>query len=259
MDLNGDVEIQVAGMSREFRWGRADELGTAAFWVDQTGRDPSWSQDKRLGANLAEELGACLLGGFGMPADICIAAFGRLRDAGVFAKAHSADRAEIERLLAEPLAVPGRARPVHYRFRKQRAGRLAACLTQIDAFEQVTDARCLRDALLSLPGVGPKTASWTARNHLGSDEVAVIDVHVRRAGVAAGFFDPWWQLPADYHLFEEAFVSVATLGQVRTSALDACVWGVLSWLGKAGSVIVEREPVTAPVPSPRAALADPTS
>jgi len=259
VDLNCDMEIQVAGAFRRFRWGRADELGTAAFWVDQTRRDPIWSQDQRLGANLAEEVGACLLGGFGTPADICIAAFGRLRDAGIFAKAHSADQADIECLLAQPLAVPGRARPVRYRFWKQRAGRLAACLIQVDAFEQLVDARGLRDALLGLPGVGPKTASWIARNHLGSDELAVIDVHIRRAGVAAGFFDPGWRLPADYSLFEEAFVSVAALGQVRTSALDACIWGVLSWLGKAGSVIIERDPGKGQAPSPPAVLAAATA
>src|SRR5579883_3234408 len=139
------MEIEVAGAFRRFRWGRADELGTAAFWVDQTRRDPTWSQDQRLGANLLEEVGACLLGGFGTPADIGIAAFGRLRDAGIFSKAYSADREDIERLLAEPLAVPGRATRVRYRFWKQRASRLAACLVQVDALEQLDDARCLRD------------------------------------------------------------------------------------------------------------------
>lgn len=236
--LDGDVEIRVGGGSRRFRWGRADELGTAAFWVDQTSRGPQWSRNHRLGTTLVEEIGACVLGGYGMPADVCLAAFARLRQAGVFVDPAAADRDRLRDLLAEPLVVPGRARPIRYRFWQQRADRLAACLDQVKHLDDCRDALALRDALLGLPGIGPKTASWVVRNHLDSDEVAIIDVHVRRAGVAAGFFDRSWQLPKDYARFEESFLTVADLGQVRTSALDACIWGVLSWLGRDGAILV---------------------
>jgi N-glycosylase/DNA lyase len=238
--LNREVEITVGDGRRRFRWGRVDELGTAAFWVEQTIRDPAWSRSPRLGADLAHEVGACVLGGHGMPADICLAAFARLSAAGVFQRGVRIQAEQLRALLAEPLAVPGRAKPVRYRFWRQRADRLAACLEQVWALEGQSDARALRDSLLALPGVGPKTASWVVRNHMASDDVAIIDVHVYRAGVAAGFFNPEWRLPANYRLFEEAFVAVAELGQVRTSALDACIWGLLSWLGPDGRVIVER-------------------
>lgn len=236
--LDGKVKISVGVSTRHFRWGRSDELGTAAFWVDQTTRDRQWSLNHRLGANLAEEVGACVLGGYGMPADVCLAAFARLRQAGVFADPSAASRDRLEALLVEPLDVPGRPRPIRYRFWRQRADRLAACLDHVTDLETCCDARVLRDALLALPGIGPKTASWVVRNHLDSDEVAIIDVHVRRAGLAAGFFDESWLLPADYAIFEESFMAVASFGQVRTSALDACIWGVLSWLGRDGAILV---------------------
>ena len=44
----------------------------------------------------------------------------------------------------------------------------------------------LRDWLLAIPGIGPKTASWIVRNRTGSSAVAIIDVHILRAGTSAG-------------------------------------------------------------------------
>ncbi|MDZ3993341.1 hypothetical protein PspTeo4_24872 [Pseudomonas sp. Teo4] len=42
--------------------------------------------------------------------------------------------------------------------------------------------RALRDWLLELPGIGYKTASWVARNWLDADDVAILDIHILRAG-----------------------------------------------------------------------------
>lgn len=35
--------------------------------------------------------------------------------------------------------------------------------------------------------IGPKTASWIVRNYRKSDCVAIIDIHIHRAGLLAGF------------------------------------------------------------------------
>ena len=43
----------------------------------------------------------------------------------------------------------------------------------------------LREFLLQLHGIGYKTASWIVRNFTGSDDVAIVDIHLRRAGVIA--------------------------------------------------------------------------
>lgn len=233
-----EVTIAVGAGHRTFCWGAVDELGTAAFWTDQALRDPVWSASPAIGRTLREEVGACLLGGYGMPADICLAAFGRLRTAGVFDASWCGTRRDLEQLLSDPLVVRGRPRPVRYRFWRQRADRLAGCLTSLEPLSEISDALDLRAALQKLPGVGPKTASWVVRNHLGSDDVAIIDVHVARAGLRAGFFDQAWRLPRDYRLFEEAFIGVAAHGRVRTSTLDACIWGVLSWMGPSARAIV---------------------
>jgi thermostable 8-oxoguanine DNA glycosylase len=85
---------------------------------------------------------------------------------------------------------------------------------------------------MALPGVGPKTASWIVRNHLGSDAVAIIDVHLLRAGVIAGVFDPRWSASRDYFLLEDLFLAWADHGGVSAAALDAVVWADMSRLGR---------------------------
>jgi endonuclease III len=41
---------------------------------------------------------------------------------------------------------------------------------------------------MSLPGIGPKTASWIARNWLDADDVAILDIHIMRVGQVIGLF-----------------------------------------------------------------------
>src|ERR1035437_7715890 len=65
-------------------WGRFDELFTPAFW-----RGQAWQHETlgtytclRLGRTLKEETAACLLGGYGMRAELGLAAYRRVRDSG---------------------------------------------------------------------------------------------------------------------------------------------------------------------------------
>ena len=74
------------------------------------------------------------------------------------------------------------------------------------------------------PGLGPKTASWVVRNHYGSDDVAVLDVHVIRAGVAAGVFDPAWTPGRHYRRMEQLFLAWADQDDVSAADLDAVIW-----------------------------------
>jgi endonuclease III len=46
----------------------------------------------------------------------------------------------------------------------------------------------MRQLLLSIEGIGPKTASWIVRNVMGSDDVAIIDIHILRACTGMGVF-----------------------------------------------------------------------
>jgi thermostable 8-oxoguanine DNA glycosylase len=161
-----------------------------------------------------------LLGGYGMPYETGLAAFRAVRDAGLLTRcSHERD---LEWVLRQPLHVGGRA--VRYRFPAQRARSLAAALRHIRTQEPPRKAHELRDWLLLVPGIGPKTAGWIVRNHLDSDDVAIIDVHVLRAGACAGVFDPTWTPVSDYARLEAFFLAWAHHGGVRAADLDAVIW-----------------------------------
>lgn len=213
-------------------WGRHDGFGTPAYWVAQT-QEAAQAPAERFGAALLDEVCFCLLGGYGVTAEVNDAAYEALKDAGLLCPDPVPSAAEIESVLARPLHVRGRRRPVRYRFPSQRATRLSAALGRLGAGPLPSEPVELRDALLAFAGVGPKTASWIVRNHTGSSDVAIIDVHLRRAGLAAGFFRPQWRLPQDYHLFEAAFLAYAGAGGVAASDLDICIWEQVRRLGRA--------------------------
>ncbi|MGY4512113.1 hypothetical protein [Bradyrhizobium sp. USDA 3650] len=140
-------------------WGHFDELFTAAYWCGQAWQADLHGHygDLRLGNSLAEETAACLLGGYGMPAELGLAAFARLRDRGLLIGTPPAH--EIEMHLAEPFEVSGKS--IHYRFPRQKAAYLATCLKAIEHLdEDALDDAPLRSALTEMPGIGLKTASW---------------------------------------------------------------------------------------------------
>jgi N-glycosylase/DNA lyase len=239
-DADALVRLDVAGMRLEFSWGKPHHLGTACYWVEQARRKPG-NSGYALGTSLREEVAACLLGGHGMPARVGLAAFDAVRSAGLLEDRCRPTSDDIETVLRRPLRPSGVVKPVLYRFPRQRALRLAFCLAELARENPPVEALALRDWLMRLPGIGPKTAAWIARNRTGSDDVAIIDIHLRRAGLAAGFFSPHWRLPRDYGAFELGFVAVARLGGVPTAALDAYIWDELQYLGRAGSAVLGRE------------------
>jgi N-glycosylase/DNA lyase len=192
-DPGPEVVLKPAGYpQRIVPWGHGWQVGTAAYWIAltqtavQDGRLPDSPARHRIGADLTEEVAACLLGGHGLPHQVGRAAFEAVRAAGLLHR--PAEPHELERVLRQPLQVG--ARTVRYRFPRQRAAYLAVALARLQAQPPPPSARALRGWLLELPGIGPKTASWIVRNHLGSNEVAIIDIHVLRAGIAASVFSP---------------------------------------------------------------------
>jgi thermostable 8-oxoguanine DNA glycosylase len=111
-----------------------------------------------------------------------------------------------------------------YRFPAQKAKYLAACLAQIDQFVELQSDVQFRNRLAELPGVGPKTASWIVRNYRGSNAVAVIDVHLLRAGRHMGLF-PADRVPQHhYALLEEAFLGFADALGTEAAILDGLIW-----------------------------------
>ena len=237
-DLYGrDVVVSGNGWSRTVSWYDPTHLATPAFWVEQARQRPR-PDTYQVGSTLLEEVALCLLGGHGITEQMAYVSFARLRAEGLLTGDPQPEEA-LHAALARPFDLPGRPRPVRYRFPALKAQRLSAAIDELAASTPPVGggARELRDWLIRLPGVGAKTASWVVRNLTRSDDIAVIDIHIRRAGVVAGVFDPAWKLPKDYARFEEAFVDWAEVGGVPTADLDACIWASLAALGRHARVV----------------------
>jgi N-glycosylase/DNA lyase len=208
----------------EIRWGRFDVLFTPAYWMTQywirEGNIPVFGH--RLGSTFEEEVVACMLGSHGVPAEVGIAAFQRLRDRGVF-KSSSCTHELLSAHLKEPLVVGERR--VTYRFWSQKARYVAAALDSLRTeVVPMGSPIPLRDYLMRLQGVGPKIASWIVRNWLHSNEVAILDIHVVRAGLLMNLFSSEDKVEKDYMRMERRFLSFVKALEVEASHLDALFW-----------------------------------
>lgn len=214
-----DPEAEVV---QGLRWGRPEWIDTPAYWLMQVrcrvGEEECYRS--RSDTPLHEEVCFCLLGGYGVPAELNVAAFQHLKNAGYFDG--EATFEEAARLLSEPLSVDGKQR--RYRFSTQRAERISIAVNSLRGFRPNGSVREFRAHLELLPGVGPKTSAWVARNWLGSDDVAILDVHVVRACQHLGLFGEYVQLPKQYAELEQRFLDLARAMRVRSGVLDAVMW-----------------------------------
>jgi len=213
-----DVEV-VPGVP----WGTAEAPNTPAYWAVRCRWEDANPDYVTKQATLAEEAGFCLLGGFGIKYEVNAAAFDRLQAASVFDLDVAVEEPEILALLKAPLSVNNRE--VRYRFPHQRARRLASMRDRLREISLTgRDPHRMRQVLLTIEGIGPKTASWIVRNILGSDEVAIIDIHILRACTGMGVFPSTIRLPRDYEPLERLFIAFSNAIDVRPSVLDAVMW-----------------------------------
>lgn len=82
----------------------------------------------------------------------------------------------------------------------------------------------LRNQLLEIGGVGYKTASWVVRNILDSDDVAILDIHLIRAGRLCGLYSRKDNVQHDYLSMEQRFLSFSHALQLRPAVLDCLIW-----------------------------------
>jgi thermostable 8-oxoguanine DNA glycosylase len=175
-----------------------------------------------LGETLEEEVVACLLGGHGIPAEVGLAAFERLRSRGLIT-APCPDAHVFSKNLREPLIVSGRQ--ITYRFWSQKADYIATALRALYDQPAPRNSPCeLRNYLMRLPGMGPKTASWVVRNWLGSNEVAILDIHIVRAGQLMNLYSIADRVEAHYFRMEQRFLDLASSIGTPASDLDALIW-----------------------------------
>lgn len=212
------------------QWGDALDFFTPAFWA---GRAKAYQLlgrygDFRTGRSLVDEYLHCVLGGHGMCAELGWAAAELIRREQII----DADPApqELQALLMRPLTIGQRR--VRYRFPRRKAAQVSAGLPRVRALEgtRLPD-RELRSELLGVPGVGLKTASWIVRNHRGSDAVAIIDIHIARAGRAAGIFSQQLAPERNYLEMEVRFLGFAEAIGVRAAVLDHVIWNVMRKIG----------------------------
>ena len=205
------------------RWGHVEAFPTPAYWACQVlaQRFRGTPVAYRLGRSLVEEVGACLLGGHGIPGHLGCAAFEHIRARGAFGERPTTE-AQLAEWLTEPMQVNGRR--VRYRFARQKAKYLATALPLARAAPNVRVGRELRDWLISLPGVGYKTASWVARNWLDADDVAILDIHICRFGQSVGLFSRQMTVERHYREMEARFLALSQAMGVRAAELDAVIW-----------------------------------
>jgi N-glycosylase/DNA lyase len=207
-------------------WGRPECVPSAAFWASMVAL-ANEEQDGYIVRDipLEETVGFCLLGGYGVTAELNHAAHQHLLASGAYRWAQTAADAprRIEALLREPLEVGNKR--VHYRFPRQRAIRLAAAIRSLSLEAPPSnDEHAFRAHLMRIDGIGPKTASWITRNWLGSTAVAILDIHVVRAGRIIGLFSSDNRLPRDYFVMEHRFLSFADAIGASPALLDAVIW-----------------------------------
>ena len=214
------LTFDVGGIEWAAPWGCFDAFGTLAFWVDQTVRGQYEATVASWGTNndLLHETVFCLLGGYGVTAEACHAAYRSLMHSLDLSSCPGTD--EVERVLRIPL--PGMG--VRYRFPRQRSKRIAAALMHLSAETPPVEPLALRSYLMNLNGIGLKTASWIVRNLTNSPAVAIIDIWLVRALTHAGAFRQEWRVEKDYLLYEQAFLQYASQGHVHPGGLDACIW-----------------------------------
>ncbi|MGB6093338.1 MAG: hypothetical protein WBF83_06225 [Moheibacter sp.] len=204
-------------------WGGYDCLFTPAYWKMQYLMhyyDDAFNINYKLGSNIFEEVVACLLGGFGLKSEMGLAAFHRLKNRSLIKRFISFEA--IHTALKEPFFL--KKNMARYRFPNQKAKFISEFLNRYDLDMIPSIDLELRDWLMSVNGIGPKTASWITRNHLDSEKVAIIDVHILRALHLMGVSCNGYDVQKNYFELEHIFLYICKELEVQPSKMDALIW-----------------------------------
>jgi thermostable 8-oxoguanine DNA glycosylase len=215
------------------RWGHHWVVFTPAYWLSQmwmAGIHEGSQARYAAHGTLDEELVFCILGGFGVTAELAKSAFEACKKANLITDRVVA-ASSWEETLSHPLPVNGRH--IRYRYPRAKAKYLAGAMTYLrESSIEIADGRSLRDCLLKIPGVGPKTAGWVARNYLDTDDVAILDVHIVRAGLLCELFQPTQRVERDYFAMEARFINFCRRLGARPAVLDCLIWDQMRVLGR---------------------------
>ena len=212
---------ELARILSEIDCKEAGRRFTKSYWEVQYLLDDTTCANYKLGANLKEEVVACLLGGYGLKAELGLLAFHRIKNLRLICQEASFE--DIEEAISAPFRWDGR--DIHYRFSRQKAKYIYGFLQRndIEEMEMMSGSR-LRERLMTVKGIGPKTASWIARNQGNCEDVAIVDIHIYRAGRLAGFVNPRWDMQKDYYKIEESFLDFCHSINALPSKMDSIMW-----------------------------------
>jgi N-glycosylase/DNA lyase len=206
------------------KWGRHCELFTPAFWKFQY-MQSDFNTDQsshRLCENFVEEVVMCILGGYGIQSDMGHWAFQKLKNKNLIR--HKVDYKSIYEALYDPISLEC-GKKIRYRFYNQKSKYIHSFLNRNDLSQIPMDSdNDLRAWLLTIDGIGLKTASWITRNWLRSDRVAILDIHLLRAGKLAGFITGSINGNFDYFGIERQYLAFCDALEVRASDMDAVIW-----------------------------------
>jgi N-glycosylase/DNA lyase len=208
-------------------WGHCYQLYTPAFWKLQYLLNSFSVEDNahRISNNLIEEILLCILGGYGIPSEMGMIAFNRFKNENLIRR--DVSFVEISEALSRPFQL-SESKFVKYRFANQKAKYIHHFLNRSDLDDLAgLDDLSLRAWLITLKGIGPKTASWITRNWLRSERVAILDVHILRAGVITGFFDRDFNIVTEYYELEKQYLTFCNFLEVRPSDMDAIIWSYM--------------------------------
>ncbi|WP_373031425.1 hypothetical protein [Sulfurovum sp.] len=215
------------------QWGKFEEFFTPAYWYAQTWffeQNDSPALNYTLGRSFEEEVVACLLGGYGIPSELGNAKFRQFQQSKIF-RIKAISYQDIEKIMTSPVHHHGKDKK--YRFAKQKAKYIYDALEKMRTINETSlSDRELRDFLLTINGIGPKTASWIVRNYRNSDDVAILDIHLYRAGLLAGFFDKNDKVDKHYFNMEDKFLAFCNKLDIKASILDAVIWRTMKELNK---------------------------
>jgi thermostable 8-oxoguanine DNA glycosylase len=137
--------------------------------------------------------------------------------------ARPSDPHAIASALKQPLTYRGRT--ARYRFPNQKAAIIARAIDFIDEVTlSVLSDLDLRDALMQVAGIGLKTSSFIVRNYRRSNQVAILDIHIQRAGQHIGLFSKEASVQSSYLEMERQMLLFAEAIGVDASVLDGVIW-----------------------------------
>ncbi len=212
----------------DIKWGNRNRPFTPAFWASSywTNKIEGTLPKIEKAPDLIEEVAFCVLGGYGIKAELNKAAYDRVQQLGFLRAGREATLDEIQEALSQPFSVGGR--DIRYRFPRLKGRYLFEAIEQLHARTALpTDPIDTRNWLLTFKGIGPKTASWVVRNLFHTDQVAILDIHLHRAGVLLGLFKESDSVSKHYFRMEEKFLTFAANLKISSSVLDLLIWNVM--------------------------------